>query len=321
MTPAVTAPKLTSLLLTTAHAPDTYSRDTLKDHTIPFMILSDAENPLTIPISRRDPVHTSRPSIEPSDTARLRFTVRGNTIAVRALLEHGASGISLFDLVPSFESAHSVSTLALLHETFPNARILTKIVDITSEDAVARGVSETVSELGSVDILLCFAGVVGTVHASELTLQQWTHMLDINTTGGWICVQAAGKQMIKQNTGGSILFTASISAHSVNYPRPAAAQKLARREWARYGIRVNSISPEYMDTALNEGDGLTPARDIWTSRNPMGRMGDPSELAGVVILLCSPAGKYINGADIVVDGSSTRCRPSVVLKFLTFLTL
>lgn len=73
-------------------------------------------------------------------------------------------------------------------------------------------------------------------------------------------------------------------------------------EWARYGIRVNSISPGYMDTILNEGPGLEEARKLWYSRNPMGRMGDPSELTGVVVLLCSRAGRYINGADILVDG-------------------
>ncbi|KAJ7666084.1 hypothetical protein DFH06DRAFT_1040903 [Mycena polygramma] len=300
---------------------DTYSRDTLKDRTIPFMVLSDAENPLTAPISQRGSF------LEPSDIARLRFTVRGNAIvtggagvlaleAVRALLEHGASGISLFDLTPSFESAHAISSLASLRQTFPNAKILEKVVDITSEDAVNRGVNETVSELGSVDILLSFAGVVGAVHATELTVQQWRRMLDINTTGGWICAQAVGKQMIQQNTGGSIVFTASISAHSVNFPQPQVGYNVSKgailqlknslaAEWARYGIRVNSISPGYMDTVLNEGDGLAAARDIWASRNPMGRMGDPSELAGTVILLCSPAGKYVNGADIIVDGGGS----------------
>lgn len=113
--------------------------------------------------------------------------------AVRALLEHGASGVSLFDLTPSFESAHAVSALASLRQTFPNAKILEKVVDITSEEAVDLGVIETVSDLGSVDILLCFAGVVGTVHAAELPLQQWRRMLDINTTGSWICAEAVGK--------------------------------------------------------------------------------------------------------------------------------
>ncbi|KAJ7108585.1 hypothetical protein C8R44DRAFT_803124 [Mycena epipterygia] len=301
-----------------------YSRDTLKDRTIPFMILSDAQNPLTAPISRRD---SAQANLEPSEIARLRFTVKGNAIvtggagmlaleAVRALLEHGASGIALFDLVPSFESAHAVSALAALRQTFPNARILTQVVDITDADAVGRGVNESVGTLGSVDMLLCFAGVVGTMHAAELGVEQFRRMLDINTTGSWICAQAVGKQMIAQNTGGSIVFTASISGHSVNFPQPQVGYNVSKgallqlksslaAEWARYGIRVNSISPGYMDTVLNEGDGLAAARDIWTSRNPMGRMGDPSELAGAVILLCSPAGRYINGADLIVDGGGS----------------
>jgi sorbose reductase len=119
--------------------------------------------------------------------------------------------------------------------------------------------------------------------------------------------------MIKQGTGGSIVFTASISAHSVNFPQPQVSYNVSKgallqlksslaAEWARYGIRVNSISPGYMDTVLNEGQRLEEARQIWYSRNPMGRMGDASELTGAVVLLCSRAGRYINGADILVDG-------------------
>lgn len=73
-------------------------------------------------------------------------------------------------------------------------------------------------------------------------------------------------------------------------------------EWARHGIRVNTISPGYMDTILNEGPGLEEARSVWTSRNPMGRMGSPSELTGPVVLMCSKAGSYMNGTDLVVDG-------------------
>lgn len=76
-------------------------------------------------------------------------------------------------------------------------------------------------------------------------------------------------------------------------------------ELAVHGIRVNSISPGYMDTILNEGEGLAKARAIWTGRNPMGRMGMPWELQGVVVLLCSQAGAYVNGADFVVDGGGS----------------
>lgn len=69
-----------------------------------------------------------------------------------------------------------------------------------------------------------------------------------------------------------------------------------------HGIRINTLSPGYMDTILNEGDGIAPARQIWSDRNPMGRMGAVGELDGVVVLLCSRAGSYITGADFVIDG-------------------
>jgi len=106
---------------------------------------------------------------------------------------------------------------------------------------------------------------------------------------------------------------ASISGHLVNYPQPQVAYNVSKAgvlhmsrclaaEWAHYGIHVDTISPGYMDTILNEGLGLEEARRAWASRNPMGRMGSPSGLTGPVVLLCSPAGSFINGADLVVDG-------------------
>ena len=122
--------------------------------------------------------------------------------------------------------------------------------------------------------------------------------------------------MIAAGIKGTIVFIASISAHRVNYPQPQAAYNASKAallsiksslaaEWAVHGIRVNTISPGYMDTILNEGDGLDEARRTWTARNPMGRMGQPEELTGPLMLLCSGAGSYITGADLVVDGGQT----------------
>jgi len=114
--------------------------------------------------------------------------------------------------------------------------------------------------------------------------------------------------------GGSIVLVASISAHRVNFPQPQVAYNVSKSallhmarclaaEWAGFGIRVNTLSPGYMDTVLNEGDGLVKARAVWTGRNPMGRMGQPQELTGPLVLLCSRfAGGYVTGADFVVDG-------------------
>ncbi|KAL4976706.1 hypothetical protein BDW66DRAFT_150858 [Aspergillus desertorum] len=134
---------------------------------------------------------------------------------------------------------------------------------------------------------------------------QFRQVLDVNTTGAFICAQAAAKRMVAQGTGGSITFIASISAHRVNYPQPQVAYNVSKTgllmmesslaaEWARYGIRTNSISPEYMDTILNEGDGLRGHRRIWAGRNPFGRMGVPHELTGAVVLLASRAGGFTN---------------------------
>ena len=142
--------------------------------------------------------------------------------------------------------------------------------------------------------------------------------MDVNTTGSFIIAQAVGKRMVAAKTGGSIIFIASISGHGVSYPQPQAPYNTSKAgvimlksclaaEWAVHGIRVNSISPGYMNTILNEGDGLEEARTVWLSRNPMGRMGEPEELSGVVVLLSSRAGSYINGSDIIVDGGLTLC--------------
>lgn len=195
---------------------------------------------------------------------------------------------------------------------FPEAKIYTQKVDVTAEDDVTKAV-ETVRLLGSVDTLVCFVGVVGCVETLEMPVSQWRKVIDINTTGSFICAQKAALQMVKQGTRGSIIFFTSISAHRVNFPQPQAAYNVSKAallmlksclaaEWARYGIRTNSVSPGYMDTVLKEGDGIVRHRQIWTERNPSGRMGNPSELTGAIVLLASAAGTYINGSDVVVDG-------------------
>jgi len=186
---------------------------------------------------------------------------------------------------------------------------------VTDEATVDEAFMVMAETLSSIDMLICFAGIVGCVDAIDTTPTQWRKTIDVNTTGSFLCAQAAAKRMKGQATGGSIVLTASISAHRVNFPQPQAAYNVSKAaivamksslaaEWAVHGIRVNSISPGYMDTVLNEGPGLEEARQSWASRNPMGRMGAVGELDGMVVLLCSRAGSYINGADMVMDGKS-----------------
>ncbi|KAI9163878.1 Sorbose reductase SOU1 [Paramyrothecium foliicola] len=285
-------------------------RSELTKRSIPHMTLAQGTDIIN--------VETLHPAAR--DTSTGRFSLVGNAIvtggtgaigltAARAMLQHGLSGLMILDLNVS----GSEDKLQELRSEFPDTKIEARNVDVTDEEQIGTAVKETASVLGSVDSLVCFAGIVGCVHALEMPASQWRRILDVNTTGTFLCAQAAARQMVKQGRGGRIVFTASISAHRVNYPQPQAAYNVSKAalvmlksslaaEWAHHGITVNSISPGYMDTVLNAGDGLREARQTWCERNPMGRMGMPEEVAGVVVMLLSRAGSYINGADIVVDG-------------------
>ncbi|KAK3717437.1 hypothetical protein LTR37_005827 [Vermiconidia calcicola] len=320
-------------------------RDALASRTLPFMTLSDAkkEHSLTAP---PPPLPKSLSGVE---RAAARFAVEGNVVitggagtlglsTARALLEHGASGLCLWDLESTLRT--SQSKIVALAEDFPNARVFGVSVNVTDTESIAEGVQSVVQTLGSLDHIFCFAGIVACFHALEMNEKQWRQTLEVNTTGAFLCAQAAAKQMASQaqkskvvttngdhetngvtptargRGGHSITLTASISAHRVNFPQPQVAYNVSKAgiialksslaaEWAVHGIRVNSISPGYMDTILNAGDGsIKEARDSWASRNPMGRMGSVGELDGVCVLLASGAGSYINGADFVVDGGA-----------------
>jgi NAD(P)-dependent dehydrogenase (short-subunit alcohol dehydrogenase family) len=109
--------------------------------------------------------------------------------AARALLEHGASGVSLFDVNP----AQAQDVVDRLRSDFPSAKIIAKKVDVRDQQVVQAAVAETADELGSLDILLCFAGVVACDHALDVALEEWKRTLDINTTGSWLCAQAVAK--------------------------------------------------------------------------------------------------------------------------------
>ena len=109
--------------------------------------------------------------------------------AARALLEHGLAGLALFDINPS----QSERAAKLLREDFPTATIITKAVDVTDAVSVKSATAETSEELGSVDILCCFAGIVGCTHAIDISPDEWRQTLEINTTGQFLCAQAAAR--------------------------------------------------------------------------------------------------------------------------------
>ncbi|KAJ0323532.1 hypothetical protein COL922a_013717 [Colletotrichum nupharicola] len=282
-------------------------RDQLKFRPPPSMQLSDGS--ATSRTAPSQPI----PNLTPAERATARFAVTGNAIitggagdigsvACRALLEHCLQGLAIFDLHRDAGQA----TVKDLQSDFPNAKVTFTKVDVTDAEAVSQVVAQVERDIGPINLCFCFAGIAFAIHAMDITPEQWRKMFEVNTTGAFLVAQAVAKSMVSRGSGGSIVLMASISAHIVNFPQPQAAilsiKKSLAAEWARYGISVNSISPGYMDTILNEGEGLEEHRQTWKQRNPYGRMGKLEELTGAVILLASRAGSYITGADILVDG-------------------
>ncbi|KAF1813425.1 NAD(P)-binding protein [Eremomyces bilateralis CBS 781.70] len=302
------------------NAASTDERRSLVNRQLPSMVLSDgAESSMTGP-----PLPFPH-YLNSEGKARYRFTVEGSAVitggtgtlalnCARALLEHGCSGLALLDRQPPSDPTIRAA-LSSLTTDFPSSTVLVLQADVTDEASVRRALEEAKASLDDITICCCFAGVVDCQHAVDLDVDRWRQTIDVNLTGSYVTARAVAREMMAAQTGGSIVFIASISGHIVNFPQPQASYNVSKAgvlhltkclaaEWARYGIRVNSISPGYMDTILNEGPGLAAAREQWNARNPMGRMGTPEELAGPLIMLCSYAGSFINGADIVVDGGA-----------------
>ncbi|ETN39056.1 uncharacterized protein HMPREF1541_05278 [Cyphellophora europaea CBS 101466] len=293
-------------------------RASLTSRVIPQMTLSTASNPLTKPLA---PISVT----SPADRALARFAIAGSCIltggagtlalaAARALLEHGASGVALLDLAATLKS--SAASITQLRADFSGRVVTThecNVTDASSVDAAFAAVAEAHKHVST---LCCFAGIVGCVPSIEAPASQFKNVVDVNLSGSFLCAQAAARLFAQSGTGGSIVFTASISAHSTNFPQPQVAYNVSKAgvshmtrnlaaEWAGIGVRVNCVSPGYLDTVLNAGESLQEVRDVWASRCPMGRMGDVEEVVGAVVLLCSPrAGRYMTGSETVVDGGA-----------------
>lgn len=159
------------------------------------------------------------------------------------------------------------------------------------------------------------------VNSSNIKAENYDHdkfrrLLDINITGSFLVAQACGNQMIKSGKGGSIINIASMSGSVVNYPQEqscynaskAAVIQLTKSlaaEWARYGIRVNSISPGYMDTALNRVPALEAQKRIWIDQTPQKRLGAVDDLNNLAVYLASDGSAFMTGNNCIIDGGYT----------------
>ncbi len=190
-------------------------------------------------------------------------------------------------------------------------------LNVTEHGAVAATISAIVTEHGRLDGAFNNAGIGGpTAKVLETDPTEWASVLAINLTGVFNCVQAEIAQMVKQDSGGSIVNTASIGG-VVGLPRSAAyasakhgvvgLTKTAALEYAPRNIRVNAVCPGFIDTPmLRRGAAATEEmRDRLTGAVPMRRVASPEEIADVVAWLLSSQSSYVTGTAIPVDGGFT----------------
>jgi NAD(P)-dependent dehydrogenase (short-subunit alcohol dehydrogenase family) len=232
---------------------------------------------------------------------------RGIGRGIAAGLVEAGARVAIVDI--DFERARETSEelTKLGSECFPIR------ADVTKKDQVGGMVQQVLSRWGRLDIAVNNAGTCRNVPAEEMSEADWDVVVDLNLKAVFLCSQAAGKAMIDQKSG-SIINIASMSAQIVNYPQPQVSYNAAKAgvvhltrsmaaEWAQYGVRVNAISPGYVNTDL-----LQPAKalhPIWIDRTPQKRIGEPWEIAGMAVYLASDAARYCTGSDMLVDGGYT----------------
>lgn len=233
----------------------------------------------------------------------------GKSVAT-AFMEAGAN-VAIVD-VDIDEATKTAAELDAAHD----GRSFAIACDVTVPEQVDVMVAKVVEEFGSLDVAFNNAGICMNIPAEEMTPAQWAKVININLTGIFLTAQAAGKVMLKQGHG-SIINTASMSAHIVNVPQPQCSYNASKAgviqltkslaiEWAKRGVRVNCISPGYIGTDLTlSSESLKPLIAQWNAMAPMGRLGKPEELQSICVYLAGDTSTFTTGSDFVVDGAFT----------------
>lgn len=184
--------------------------------------------------------------------------------------------------------------------------------DLSKQDSINDIVSQTVSQMGRIDILLNNAGTIRRCDALEFSEKDWDDVMNLNVKTVFFLSQAVARQFIAQGDGGKIINIASMLSFQggIRVPSYTASKsgvlgltRLLANEWASHNINVNAIAPGYMATnntrALRED---AERNQEIVDRIPAGRWGKPDDLKGPAVFLASAASDYINGFTLAVDG-------------------
>ena len=220
---------------------------------------------------------------------------------VRAFLEEGAG-------VVAFDKQATVEELAGEH-------CVPFVGDQSVHDDCRAAVALCVERFGRIDVMCAHAGIAEPLPLLEMTDEHWRRHMAVNVDGTMYLAQEAARAMVAAGHGGAIVCTTSINAwfveetHAVYNVTKAAVWTLVRSaamDLARYGIRVNGVAPGVVDTPIAElvvhNPELAPQ---YLKRIPLGRFGQPADVANCVLFLASDDAAYVTGHTIVIDGGQT----------------
>jgi NAD(P)-dependent dehydrogenase (short-subunit alcohol dehydrogenase family) len=177
-----------------------------------------------------------------------------------------------------------------------------------------------VGAFGGVDILVVASGMNDVAPITEMTHERFSRVLQANLDGSWLMARAAGRRMIAQGRGGKVVFTSSARGklgHPAGYSAYCASKsavdgltKALGCEWGKHGITVNAIAPTVFRSPLTawmfeDNDKADKVRAGFLARVPLGRLGEPEDLAGPLLFLCSRASDFHTGHVVYADGGYT----------------
>ena len=235
-----------------------------------------------------------------------------------ALITGGASGIGLAVAQHFVQEGAVVVLLDRAAEVESVAASLGKehtgrVTDVTDIVAVQAAVADTVERYGRLDILVNNAGVALLSPALDVTPQEWDTSLDVNLRSAFFLAQAAGRQMVAQGYGRIVNLASQASVVAIERHAAYCASKaglvgltkVLALEWGPHGVTVNAVSPTVVETELGKKAWAGEVGVAMKRKIPVGRFGQPEEIARTVAFLSSEGAGLINGENLVIDGGYT----------------
>ncbi len=188
------------------------------------------------------------------------------------------------------------------------------MLDVSQEDQWEQSVAAVVAKFGKLDILVNNAGISGSGERDATSTDAWDRLMNINAKGVFLGMKYAIPEMEKAG-GGAIVNISSISGfvgqegihpgYNASKGAVRLVTKAAAVQHAKIGIRVNSVHPGMLPPMLTSFQRGDPNRDAMNAAVPMGREGEPIEVANAVLFLASDEASYITGTELIVDGGFT----------------